>query len=129
MPAVPYSPFATERPDTRGVGQINLPAVGAAFGTEQAQAIKGLGQTLGHAGDELFQRATALQQLQNETEAREGDTQFALQSSQMRADFHSKLGTNAGPQALQEYTEKLKNLREGIRANLKTDMARKMYDS
>src|SRR5258708_2202373 len=51
--------------------QPRVPA--AAFGGEGAQAVSGLGRTVAGAGDEIFSRAIALQNLQNAAEATEAD--------------------------------------------------------
>src|SRR5271166_3550688 len=128
MPQVPYQPVPDVRPIEGGPGPLRVSTPGAAFGEGIARAVEGLGKTLEHSGDELFQRATALQQLQNETDARNADAQYTLQSADLHAKFSSLEGNNAVA-ALPKYKADLEDLRQQIRGSLPTDMSRKMYDS
>lgn len=127
MPQVPYAPYPTAQPSSQGVGPVNVNAPGEAFGTGVAQAIQGLGGAVEHVGDELWQRAIALQHLQNEAEANEADAQYMIDAGKLHTQFSSLKG-KAAYDAFPRYQEDLDSLRKKIRGNLSSDMSRKMYD-
>lgn len=128
MPQVPYQPVpqiapteaATPRP------QINAPI--GAFGGEVAQAIQGLGAVTERAGNELFGRAVALKQLDNETEARDADSQYMIQAGQLHADYSALTGLEA-KNAFPKYQKDLEEARVKLRASLSNPMAQKLYDA
>lgn len=128
MPTVPYSPIpqAGQMVGTPKVG-VNTPE--AAFGGAVGQAIQGLGKQFGHTGDELFQRAVALQDLRNETDAKNADSQYMMQSAKMMSEFKTLQGQAASPEALDTHIKSLDELRQKIRGDLPNDAARRMYDS
>lgn len=129
MPTVPYSAVPDRIPQGPATPNVSVNTPGAAFGENIATAVKGLGGQLEKSGDELWQRAIAMQQLQNETEAREADTKYMIAAGQLHADFSSQQGKNAGPDALRDYSENLRKTREEIGKGLSNDAARKLYDA
>lgn len=98
-----------------------------AFGGSIAQALQGLGKTMEHSSDELFQTAQQLQSLRNETTARQAATQYEIEQGKLHVAFTSQKGLNAA-QAFPKYMQDSAALREKYGANL-NPMARKMYDS
>lgn len=99
----------------------------AAFGGGVAEAIGGLGKVVQGAGDELFTRALALQQLQNEADAKEADTKYMIATGEAHAKFNALAG-KAAVDALPDHNKQLQELRTQFRDGLGTDMARKIYD-
>ena len=128
MAKVPYSPISTEAPTTQGAPSISVNAGGAAFGTNVAEAIGGLGKAVEGAGNELFSRAVALKQLDNESEAREADTQYMIQAGTLHANFNALEGKERA-QALPQYMKDLQDSRTKLRSGLSNPMAQKMYDA
>src|SRR6266850_2070753 len=55
----------------------------SASGFDVAQAVQGLGKTVAGAGDEIFNRAIALQNLNNETEASEADAKYMIEAGRI----------------------------------------------
>lgn len=127
MAQVPYVPYPTAQPESRGTPNISLNTPGAAFGENIGQAVEGLGHTLTHSGDELFNRALALQQLQNETVAKEADADYMLKVGEKHAQFSALQGKDAVA-AYPAYAQDLKDLRTKTRDALPTDQSRKMFD-
>lgn len=127
MPQVPYQPFATEHPGGPGPGGVRVDTPQAAFGGAVGHALEGLGKGIEHAGSELYQRAAALQQLQNETDATNAKTEFMTQAGLLREQFGTMEGRKAA-EALPKLQKDLAGARDGIRSSLKNDAARKMYD-
>ena len=82
-----------------------------AFGTKVAAAVQGLGEVQEGAGKELFQRAQAFQELTNHATARGAAVQTAHEQAQLWADFDSKGGMDAGPQALNKLQQDLEAVR------------------
>ena len=70
MAQVPYSPVPAIAPTEAATPKPSVNAPAAAFGAAAGEAMSGLGRTLERTGDELFGRAIAIQNLNNETEAR-----------------------------------------------------------
>lgn len=128
MPQVPYVPYPTERPSPAGTPSVHLDTPGAAFGENIGQALGQLGRTIEGAGGELFSRAVALQQLNNETEAKEADAQYMIAAGKLHADY-STLEGRAAKLGFNKYQQDLNATRTQIRAGLSNDMARRMYDS
>lgn len=128
MPTVPYTPYPTTQPETRGTPTFHVDTPIAAFGGAVAQATEALGQDISHAGNELFTRAMALQQLRNETEAKEADAEYMKQAGEAHAKYGALEG-KAAVDALPDHMKELDTIRKGIRENLSSDIARRMYDS
>src|SRR5216684_4604134 len=126
MPQVPYSPVPDIRPTEGGPGPLRVETPQAAFGGAVAHAIEGFGKGLEHAGDEIFQRAVALQQLQNQTDANNAKVQFANEADNIRTQFGVLEGNNATA-ALPKLQKDLDAARERVRGSLPNDMTRKMY--
>lgn len=127
MPQVPYSPIPTEQPSGQGAPTINIPANPDAFGVNIGQALEGLGKTVEGAGNELFGRAVALQQLSNETEAKQADANYMIKAGELHANYGALQGKDA-VDAYPDYAKSLEKLRTDIRGGLSNDMTRKMYD-
>lgn len=125
---VPYSPVPTATPENIATPKLGVSTPGAAFGETIGAAVSHLGQQLGHAGDEIFRRAMALQELQNETQAKEADAKYMIEAGKLHVQFSALEGGNASPAALEKYTQDLDSLRKQIRSDLPNDAARKMYD-
>lgn len=128
MAQVPYSPVPQVGPSGQNLPTMhpNIPA--AAFGASIGEALRGAGQTLEHSGSELFARAVAMQNIQNESEAKEADTRYMIGAGKLHADF-SNLEGNQAVNAYPKYQEDLKDLRESIRGSLSSPDAQKRYDS
>lgn len=99
-----------------------------AFGAQGAKAVSTLGTALEQTGDRLFTRAVALQQLNNETEARDADTQYMIQAGKLHADF-STLEGKAASDAYPKFQADLEAIRTSIRNGLSNPMAQKLFDS
>ena len=127
MPQVPYQPFPSVGPSEAGTPGLRVQPPGAAFGTDIAQAVSHLGQVAEHAGNEVFSRAIALQDVQNQSDARDAVTKLTLQTARLEAEFNASEGATAGPEALTAHIQRLSDLREQIRGQLKTPIAEKYY--
>ena len=126
MAQIPYTPYSTEQPQGGGERvQVNAPP--AAFGVNVAQAVEGLGGQIEKSGDELFTRAMALQDLRNETDAREAQTQYVEKSSELHAQYGALEG-KAAADGLQGYIKAQGDLRQQFRDGLKTQFAQRYYD-
>src|SRR6266568_2270096 len=123
---VPYNPVPNA-PNLIETPKVHVDSPVAAFGGTVGEALSSLGRTLGHAGDELFQRAIALQNLRNETEAKEADAQYMMEVGKLHANYSSLQG-KAAVDALPKYQEDIQSLRQQMRGNLSNDMARRMFD-
>lgn len=129
MANVPYSavptdvsPQATPTPSLR----INEPP--AAFGGVVGQALEGLGAQAMHSANEIFARAEAIQNLRNETEAKEADANYMMKTGELHAQFSALQGKQA-VDAYPGYIKSMQDSRTELRDGLSNDAARKMYDS
>lgn len=141
MAQVPYVPYPTERPGGPATPAVRVnpgPAFGENIGHALAGVAKGmgdmaagldrLGRTEEAAGDEIFKRALAIQQLNNETEAREADARYMITAGKLHADYSAKQGKDA-VDAFPKYQQDLQQARIATRDALSNPMAQKMYDS
>lgn len=128
MPQVPYSPVPQVQQQVNPVAGVHIDAPAAAFGGASAAGLGHLGQATTGVGDEMFKRAIALQQLDNDTQAKQADSDYMISAG----DIHAKFGALQGQDAVKaypKYSADLKAERERIRESLPNDMAKKMYDS
>ncbi len=125
MPRVPYNPAPSVEPITPGEQvRINVPP--AAFGANIAAALEHLGTTTEHVGDELFNRAIAMQQLNNENEARDLQTQHAQQTAQLVADYDATEGQKARAE-LMPHLKRLQAVREGLAGQASNPQVQRMF--
>lgn len=128
MPAIPYQPVPQIAPTEAATPRPNVDTPNDAFGGGIAHAVEGLGAVTTQAGNELYGRAVALQQLNNETEAREADAKYMLQAGDLHAKFNSLEGQERVA-AFPKYSQDLQDLRVQLRGDLSNPMSQKMYDS
>jgi hypothetical protein len=128
MPTVPYNPVPDVAPQDNPIPQRRLDAPGAAFGTTIGAATEHLGDVTEGAGNEIFQRGMAMQDLYNHSQALDADTKFM----DMAGDIHAKLTSMHGKEAVDYYAngfkQDLNDARQSVRDTLPNDMARKIYD-
>ena len=127
MAQIPYTPYSTVAPDPGGGEKVTTSPPPAAFGVNVAQAVEGLGGQIEKSGDELFTRAMALQDLRNETDAREAQTQYAEKASLLHAQYGALEGKSAAD-GLEGYIKAQADLRTQYRDSLKTQYAQRYYD-
>lgn len=121
-------PTATPQVDATPSVNVNAP-LDVAFGSTVGRSLEGLGQTMDQAGDRIWARAIDLQNLQNETNARNADSDYMKKAALIQADFDARKGVDAGPEALKAHIEKLQQTRQDVRDTLGNPAAQRMYDS
>jgi hypothetical protein len=126
LPQVPYIKEPTVDPQSPGE-QVNVNAPPAAFGENIGAALSHLGTTTDQVGNELFTRAIALQDLANETQARNKVIDFTTQAAQRQADFDSLQGVDA-KNALPAHLKAISDMRNDMRGTLSSPMAQKYFD-
>jgi hypothetical protein len=129
MPTVPYIPYPTAEPTTQGTPSLRINTPSEAFGVGIGKALSAFGEGLERDADKIFNRAVALQELQNETEARNTGIQMDKEVAMLHADFNSRQGVNAGPGALEKYTKDLDGVYQKYRGGMSNDDARRRYDA
>lgn len=115
-PSAPATPYRSE----------NVPA--GAFGQGIAEATQHLGSVMQKSGDELWQRAVAMQQLAQQSEANTAVANYQIELGKAHAGYQSTEGKNA-VDGFPDYIESTEKLRTDIGAGLSSDYARKLYDS
>ena len=105
---------------------VNTPE--AAFGGATAAALSSLGRTIESAGSELFTRAVALKQIDNEAEAKDADTKFMIEAGRLHAEYNALQG-DAAVKAYPKYQEDLAAVRVKIGDGLSNPAVKKLYDS
>lgn len=129
MPQVPYVPYPTAaEPSTGGTPKLSINTPGEAFGTGLGKAISSLGEGLERDSDKIFHRAIALQDIQNETMARNADIENSKAMAKADIDFRTKEGVNASPEALMKHLDGLQQIFNQTRAGLPNDDARRKFD-
>jgi len=128
MPQVPYNPVPSQTLQDIPTPELRPSIPHAAFGGDVAAATQGLGKAIAGVGDEVFAVALKMQDTANRAEVDKADTEFMKAAGLLHADFQSKKGLNA-KDALPQYQKDLEDARENIRKSIKSDAAKKMYDS
>lgn len=128
MASVPYQPENQIDPTNSAIPKVHVDTPVAAFGGASAEALGDLGRATSKVGDELWERAYALKQLQNETEARQADSEYMIKSGDLHAKFNSLEGEER-VKALPAHMQALQDLRVSLRDGLSNPMAQKMYDA
>jgi len=124
---VPYNPdpsVAPQLPPTP-YGR-NQPPPGA-FGGLTAAATEHLGQAISQTGNELFERANAMQLLNQQAAADEAASHFQMKSSILHAEILSKTGKDASD-SLIPTLDKVEQLRQDVRQSLSSPYAQVQYD-
>lgn len=128
MAKVPYSPVPSVGATSDAAPNIGVRAVPDAFGASEAEGKRALGNALERAGDEIFQRAMALQDIQNKAEADDADTEYILATGKLHAEYNSLQG-KAAVDAFPKYQQDLTRLRDEIGNKLTNSASKRMYDS
>ncbi len=124
---VPYNPDPTVAPQLAPTPPgRNMPPPGA-FGGLTAVATEHLGQAISQTGSELFERANAMQLLNQQAAADEGSSQFQMTSAKRHADFLSTMGKDAS-NGLQPMLDAIEQDRQQIRQSLSSPYAQMQYD-
>lgn len=79
-----------------------------------AQNLDSLGKQFEHAGDEIFNRAVGLQELQNETAAKKAALEYDTYETKQSTDFSLKKGDAATEDALKAHVDDLQKKREDM---------------
>lgn len=142
---VPYSPVATEKASGQGTPSYNVSVSANAFGAQAAEAqesaakmvghadvalygaVSDLGKEFRHVGNEMWERAVALQQLRNDTEAREADARYMIKAGELHANYGALTG-KAAVDAFPKYMAELEESRHKIRDGLTNDDSKRRYD-
>lgn len=129
MPQVPaYTPVPDVTATDRPVPRIGVNAPPDAFGAAIAEGVGKLGQGLEQGGNDLYNTAYRLQQLDNEAQAKQADADYMIKAGELHANY-SALEGQAAKDGYPKYVSDLEDLRRNIRDGLSNPMAQKMYDS
>src|SRR6185437_1671547 len=124
---VPYSGVPEVAPQDPAIPRYQANTPLAAFGGDTAQATEGLGKSFESAGNEIFARAQAMQDLANHSEASEALTNYIEKAN----DVHSGFLASQGKDAVNGYTstqDQLRSIRKSVGDTLTNPMAQKMFD-
>lgn len=127
-PQVPYSGVPTVAPADNPTPYNNTQASPDMFGAGRGQATENLGRTLQKAGDELFVRASAMQELYNQSEAQQADVDYITQVGELNAQYSIKQGRDA-VDGYKPYIESITSLRQKMRSGLSNPHSQKLFDS
>ena len=123
---VPYTGVPSVQPsfDATPSMQSNVPM--EAFGTGVAQAVGHLGRAVEGAGNEIWARATAMQQLNEQANAANAVAEFTTAMGEKYAAY-SSLSGKAAVDGYKPYIEDLNSTREAIGQKLNSPYAQKVY--
>lgn len=123
---VPYTGVPSVQPsfDATPSMSSNLPM--AAFGTGVASAVGHIGNSLEGAGNELYSRAIAMQQLNEQANAANAVAEFTTAQGEKFAQYSTLSGKNA-VDGYKPYIDDLNSTREAIGQKLSSPYAQKMY--
>lgn len=127
MPQVPYSPVPSVAPTGAATPSVHINSPTAAFGGATAEAFESLGRAVKGAGDELWNRAVQMKQLDAESNVNSAVTANLTQSGELTNRF-GQLAGNQPQQALEGHVAAITKNREDLRASLNSDYERKLFD-
>lgn len=125
---ISYNPSGSVAPSGQGTPYIRVPgAIEEASGVGVARAVQGFGKEVSQVGDMLAKHALSFQQIQNETDAKNGDVEAMVAIGQAAAKFDQLEGENS-VKALPGYQQEIKDIRETALKNMPNAEARRMLD-
>lgn len=124
---VPYNPEPTVSPQLAPTPAGHVMPPPGAFGGLTAAATEHLGQAISQSGNELFERANAMQMLNQQAAADEAASNFQMKSAQQHADFLNLQGKSASD-SLQPMLDSVEQSRKQIRESLTSPYAQMQYD-
>src|SRR6516165_8577681 len=124
---VPYQPVPQGQatPATPFVGDVATPQ---AFGVNIGKAEEQLGQTMDRASSALEANVLQMQGYKTEAEVNAGVTDYILKGGDLTNKFRELPGSQAQDQ-LQQHTNDLNQLRQGIRSSLSSPKAQRDFDN
>ena len=128
MPSVPFTGVPSVAPQDNPTPRYQVNVDPAAFGVNVANAIQGLGKTAESAGNEMFSRAIAMQDLYNHSEAQDADAAYMQKAGELHAQY-SSLSGKAAVDGYPQYISDLQDARKALRDNLSNGMSQKLFDS
>lgn len=128
MANVPYSPVPTVAPGGRPTSPITENVPKGAFGETIAEAIGHLGSTISGAGDEMFNRAKAMQELAQQSEANQAVANYQIELGKAHADYQTLQGKNA-VDAFPKYIDSTEEIRQKVGSSLSSPYAQKLFDN
>lgn len=123
---VPYNPQFVPAQD-RPIEPERLETPLGAFGGYTAEAVGHLGQVEDQAGNELFARAAAMQQLDQQSKALKATADYTTQLGQRFEQYRSLSGQDA-VQGYQPFLDDVNSMREQFKGNLNSPFAQLQYD-
>lgn len=126
MPQVPYTGAPSVAPQYQPTPTVHPSASPAAFGAASAQAGGQLGAALVNAGDELFGRALAMQQLDQQAEAINAVSDLTERVGARMEQFRTLEG-KAAKDDYQPFVNDVGKMREEAGAKLTSDYAKKIF--
>ena len=123
---VPYTGVPSVQPSFDATPSVSSNIPMDAFGAGVANAVGHIGRAVEGAGNEIWARATAMQQLNEQANADEAISKFTMTQAQKFADF-TMLKGQAAVSGLKPYLEDLEKSRVEIGQNLTSPYAQKLY--
>lgn len=126
---VPYNPVPSQAPNAAPASPyLRVPSgTEEAAGVGVAQATVGLGREVQQASDVVASHVLQLQNLDNETWAKDNDVTAMIQIGQTMSEFDQLEGKNA-IDAMPQYQDRIKKIRQDLLDNAPNPMARRMLD-
>src|SRR5882757_7603767 len=124
---VPYDPTPQVAPSGQGIGPMRVQADPSMFGGLVGSAVEHLGQTLQTSGSELFDRAFAMQQLNEQAHATQVSADYGDEVAKANAEYHNLEGKNA-VDGLEPFQQKLQDIRAKYREQLTSPLGQRSYD-
>lgn len=128
MARVPYSPVPEVQPTSQGLPRPTVNAPVEAFGGAVGHALSNLGGAAQQAGNEIFARAIAMQDLQNRQEADRLVSENMIAAAPLIADYSTLRGEDA-VKGLQPHIDALDKSRRDIAAKASNPAVARLFDT
>lgn len=94
-----------------------------------ARSLDKLGAQFERAGDEIFNRATGLMELQNETAAKKAAIEYDTYENQQTLEFQKKQGDAASEDAVKAHVADLQKKRDDMASKMGNPQQKRMFDN
>jgi len=127
MAKIPYQPYSTAQPiPSSGATGYRVQTSGAQFGVNVDQAIASVGQTIEGAGNEIFNRAIAIQDTRNQAEKTELDAKYMMKTNDAYVNFEAK-GGEAAFGSFDAFKAQLEAERQGMADSASNDVVKRKF--
>jgi hypothetical protein len=126
---VPYTGAPQVQPQTPATPYQQINVTPDAFGANVGAAIRSVGDVQQRAGNEIWERASAIQQLDEQAKANDAQAKYVEGLGNLHAELTSRTGKEAVDYYQNTFIPRAQSLRNEIGASLESPFAQRYFNS